>query len=221
MNRIFFSISSIFALFSSRAPFAILFAIIAVYVNSIQFKTVRLCSNIFVKVFELQPPLTNSDASTAVVWPIRIFNIGASLNHSRPRIVSWTVCHSMLGIGFGNKVVGPTPTRFCVSLSQFLTAHNNHVPAYALTEPTCDFCSSWSFVSWSLPNNCKLSKCESGKYLLVGHNVGLFNVVSSGGHSASTGDRRAYPLKNLSLAQLCSGGPIQMALVEWFRPVPS
>lgn len=76
------------SLFLYGGPSAVFWAIITVWVNSINGVLLAWpLPHVIKKISKNLPSLANGDASSTVIVPVRFFGIGASFNHTGPNIV--------------------------------------------------------------------------------------------------------------------------------------
>lgn len=188
------SYSGISSLFCCRAPLAVFFAIISVYINTIYRFTNRTLSHIRKEVPKvIEPILENRYPAASVVFVLLIIGIITSNFNFDPSPVSPAHPFHFGRVSMFGK---PLPDQFRDSASARLgsfgsairTKHFNKLAAFALTEienPS----KPRNHSGWCLAKNFSLSKWLTNERYLFWHN-GLI-VCASGGHPTTIGDRCA------------------------------
>ena len=88
INRYFFSNSAISLLFFTTRPFAILWSVIAIIINSVYGITLRSIAHIGNKLIKIVYPLVaNFNTSATVIWVMFIVKVIASCLHALPNLV--------------------------------------------------------------------------------------------------------------------------------------
>lgn len=80
-----------------RGPYNILRAIALRVVQSFKTLSRWTVSHVLKKVLKTHPPVANRNSPTPVVLEMRLVRVGASLNHSAPKLVNLSLAHSVVG----------------------------------------------------------------------------------------------------------------------------
>lgn len=123
--------SSVVTLFKRRSPLTVLWAIRPVVVNPIQRRPRRSLAHIHIERYErLSPWGMDGNTARAVEVEIWGFGVGATLNHSVPRMVLGGCRHTMRRFSWY------TPARNTVGVFEFLSRPCEKVSTVAGAQPT-------------------------------------------------------------------------------------
>lgn len=174
---------SIFALLRTRNPVAVLFAIIPIVVFSIQRKSWRWITHVFIKVGKLLPPIANRYSTPAVISPCWVFGIGASSDHVNPSgVCRASVARPGLTVFNASSLPGlciKATAGFVISRAKAIRCYGGRFAAFTKAIVR-HFCSS--AVNYALGRDSehfKSSKLESDEGCSFRHGIGSFNVVFS------------------------------------------
>lgn len=165
-------------------PLAIILGITKRIVLALQGEILVALSHVLQKVFKgVEPSVTNRDAATAVQVVGVGVRVSTSSFHCRPRTVSSTSGLSVRNSFYLCEFCGQTATRSSATRSQALIGGDFTLSAIAKAKAQVSFAG----VFWKFLNDFKPSKCLTYERYFLGHGIGVFNVVFSGGRPATTG----------------------------------
>jgi hypothetical protein len=161
----------------SSSPLAILRTITLRIINSLKSCAIGSISHVFNKSLKTHPCITNGDSPPTVGFPACVIWIGAALNHGLPNVVNWLFTVPV----FCSTLLLEATTRFSISALQISVYFGDYFTAIALANRRRAKC------VFGIPGYDKPSKALTDERYFLGHGIGSFNVVLSGGD----GDHRS------------------------------
>lgn len=138
-------VALIIVLLLCRGPTAIVRAIVAIYVNSVERFSFGLKSHIFEEILESFPTLADSNSSAAIIRPRVLSRIFTSCTHRSVGFVKRVMRHTVSDSPSASK----TAARFNFSAFQFTSSHNNFGSTIAKTKPVASATNAFGFFSFA------------------------------------------------------------------------
>lgn len=188
--------SSVSALVFAGCPSDVSGLIAFGVVLSLKCQSGRSLTKILKKILKCEPPIADRDTSAAIMFELRLPFIGAPSNHIEPTSPGsrWSqLCAvAMPRDSIGGNFTSQTPARICLEAFQRAVQDLDGFPAVALAKTSQVKLSTRRMVRIPLHNYFQSSKRESDQRDFGRHDVGMINVMFSGGRPASTGAHCDY-----------------------------
>lgn len=129
-------LACITSLLTSRSPIAIGWLVVSIVVTALNAVVATgWIAHVSVEVLERQPSLTDRDTPFAVVVAAAVVGITASLKHTMPPIVNWSVRQPVSCGAFNEARELVAPAANDVPLPQVCASRNFLIAAFAFAEP--------------------------------------------------------------------------------------